>query len=174
MSTDFSNNNLTINSSGGFYPTTKNTPVDMRQRVNLYADIATIPNPYVGMPITVLADETNDGKMTDYKVISLKANTLGVADMLINEVQRLSDYIGVSSGTSSGSGEGLTTEQAEQLATAYNHSQSPHVQKSDIPSKVSQLSNDSGYVTNSEMQTAINNAQISGGNSSLDGFLITI
>lgn len=46
-----------------------------------------------------------------------------------------------------GSGEGLTNEQKQQLADAYAHSQSPHVSASDIPTKVSELTNDSGYLT---------------------------
>ena len=45
-------------------------------------------------------------------------------------------------------GQGMTTEQAQQLNTAYTHSQTAHVQASDIPTKTSQLTNDSGYITN--------------------------
>ena len=64
-----------------------------------------------------------------------------------------------------GSGEGLTPEQTQQLQTAYDHSQSPHVQQSNIPSKTSDLTNDSGfltsipseYVTEEEMSTALSN-----------------
>lgn len=46
------------------------------------------------------------------------------------------------------SGTGITPEQAQQLNTAYTHSQTAHVQTSDIPTKTSQLTNDSGYITN--------------------------
>lgn len=42
---------------------------------------------------------------------------------------------------------GLTTEQSTQLSSAYEHSQSVHVQSSDIPTKTSQLTNDSGFIT---------------------------
>ena len=49
----------------------------------------------------------------------------------------------------SGSGSGLTTEQANQLTTAYNHSQTVHVQTSDIPTKLSQLENDLVLVSDS-------------------------
>ena len=68
MATDFTNNNNTIDATGGFKPKTKNTPLDMRTRVNLKADIESIPNPFVGMKIIVLQDETNDNQMTEYVV----------------------------------------------------------------------------------------------------------
>ena len=60
-------------------------------------------------------------------------------------------------------GNGLTSEQAQQLATAYEHSQSTHVQASDIPTRVSKLENDSSFVTISELNAAISNIEISGG-----------
>ena len=94
MSTDFTYNNKLINSSGPFRPTEKDMPNDGRTRVNSYSDIANIPMPYIGMNITVKVDETNENKMTDYKVISLKANSLGVAGMLIDQVQRMDEYLG--------------------------------------------------------------------------------
>lgn len=94
MTTDFGYNDKTINSSGAIKPSEKDTPIDARTRVNIYADIATIPNPYVGMIITVLQDETNSNKMTDYKVLSLKANSLGIANSAIDQVQRYVDYLG--------------------------------------------------------------------------------
>ena len=132
MTTDFTYGNKTITTSGPTKPATKNSPGDVRTRVQTYADIANIPLPYVGMIITVLQDETNSNKMTDYKVLSLKANSLGVANSVIDQVQRYADYLEVSTG--GGSGEGLTSTQKQQLQTAYLHSQSTHVQASDIPS----------------------------------------
>ena len=51
------------------------------------------------------------------------------------------------SGSGSGTGEGLTTEQAQQLTTAYEHSQTPHVSADDIPTNISDLTNDSGFIT---------------------------
>lgn len=63
---------------------------------------------------------------------------------------------------------GLTSTQEQQLNTAYTHSQSRHVQSSDIPTKVSALENDSSFVTSSEMRAAINEAQLGGGNSDID------
>ena len=264
MSTDFTYGGNQIVSNGPFKPSGKDMPVDARTRVESFADIVSIPNPHVGLKITVKVDETNDNKMTDYIVKSLKANSIGVANSLIDEVVRYVDYLGVSGvsgegltteqsqqlqtayehsqsthvtsddllnidaislngkkfngpmskeeydsienkdpntiylvdedtsiigvpdysindnnkvlavnsdGTAlawvdapSGSGSGLTTEQANQLTTAYTHSQSTHVSISDIPTKVSELENDSNYVPTSEMNTAISNIQIESGN----------
>lgn len=101
MSTDFGYDDKTINSTGPVKPSGINQPLDPRTEVKLYTDIKTIPNPYVGMVITVLQDETNSNKMTDYKVISLKANSLGVANSVVDQVQRYVDYLGVSTGGSS-------------------------------------------------------------------------
>ena len=98
MTTDFTYNGYQIVSGGPFKPSGKDMPSDARTRVESYADIATIPNPHVGLKITVKADETNNNKMTDYIVKSLKANSMGVADSAINEVVRYVDYLGASSG----------------------------------------------------------------------------
>ena len=111
MATDFSYNEKTINSSGPIKPTGINQPLDPRTEVKLYADIKLIPNPYVGMIITVLEDETNSNKMTDYKVLSLKSDDLGVANSVVDRVQRYVEYLGVSTGGSSSSGTGLTSDQ---------------------------------------------------------------
>ena len=67
-----------------------------------------------------------------------------------------------------GTGEGLTNEEKQQLADAYAHSQSPHISANDIPTKVSDLENDSSFVTQTEMTNAINNAQLGGGNTEVD------
>lgn len=164
MATDFTYGKKQILSSGPFRPSGKDMPNDARTRVEVFADIALIPTPFVGMKITVLVDETNNNKMTDYIVKSLKANSAGIANMLIDEVVRYVDYLGVSGGSSGGgSGEGLTSEQIQQLQTAYEHSQSVHVQASDIPTRVSELENDSSFVTTSELNAAISRIEISGG-----------
>ena len=68
----------------------------------------------------------------------------------------------------SGSGDGLTTDQAKQLTAAYNHSQSPHVSSSDIPTKVGQLYNDSQYVTTAELNEAISGIGTGGAGSTYD------
>ena len=98
MATDFNYSNKTVEMSGPIKPSIKNAPGDARTRVERYADIASIPVPYVGMIITVLDDETNEHKMTDYKVKSLKASSSGSPNALINEVVRYADYLGVTSG----------------------------------------------------------------------------
>ena len=162
MTTDFNYNNKTIDSGGPIKPSGTDQPGDPRTRVDFYSDIKLIPNPYVGMIITVKTDETNQNKMTDYKVLSLKPNSLGIANSVIDRVQRYVEYLGAS--TSSGgsvsqedintavnnyltehpvTGE-VTPEQAQQLQTAYEHSQSDHV-------------------TMDEVNAAISNAQLGGG-----------
>ena len=130
MSTDFSYGGKQIVSGGPFKPSGKDMPSDARTRVESYADIASIPNPYVGLKITVKVDETNSNEMTDYIVKSLKANSAGIPNMAIDEVVKYVDYLGVSAG--GGSGEGLTSTQKQHLQTAYEHSQSSHVQASDL------------------------------------------
>lgn len=171
MTTDFSYGDKAIESSGPIKPSGKNQPLDPRTEVKIYADIETIPNPYVGMIITVLEDETNQNKMTDYKVLSLKPNSLGIANSVIDRVQKYSDYLGVSTGGSSSSGTGgagLTTEQEERLnkipeiettINNINESLNTKVNTSDIPTKISQLENDSEFVT----QTQLDNVVISAG-----------
>ena len=148
MTTDFTYGNKTITTSGPTKPATKNSPGDVRTRVQTYADISTIPMPYIGMPIVVLTDETNENKMTEYRVKSLKANTLGVQDTVVNEVVRLKDFLEISNSGNVSQEDikaavndyleenpvqsGATAEQAAQIQVAYQHSQSPHVQASDI------------------------------------------
>ena len=86
-----------------------------------------------------------------------------------------SNYIVVTDGATSKKvkatnlkGNSLTSEQAQQLRTAYAHSQTAHVQSSDIPTRTSQLTNDSNFATETYVTNAINNAQLgSGGNSGL-------
>ena len=188
MTTDFSYGDKAIESSGPIKPSGKNQPLDPRTEVKIYADIETIPNPYVGMIITVLEDETNQNKMTDYKVLSLKANALGIANSVIDRVQKYSEYLGVSTGGSSSSGTGgagLTVEQEERLnkipeietsINDINESLNTKANTSDIPTNTSELYNDSGfltsipseYVTETEMNEAITNIS-SGGSVDLSG-----
>ena len=108
MATDFSYNGKQIVSGGPFKPSGKDMPVDARAVVKLYADIANIPNPHVGLKITVKSDETNNNKMTDYIVKSLKANSMGAANSAVDEVVRYVDYLGVSSGGSASQGYATT------------------------------------------------------------------
>ena len=97
MTTDFTYGRKQIVSGAPFKPSGKDMPVDARAVVKLYADIANIPNPHVGLKITVKSDETNNNKMTDYIVKSLKANASGIANSVVDQVQRYVDYLGVSS-----------------------------------------------------------------------------
>ena len=108
MATDFSYGGQQIVSSGPFKPSGKDMPVDARARVESYADIASIPNPHVGLKITVKSDETNNNKMTDYIVKSLKANSMGAANSAVDEVVRYVDYLGVTSGGSTSQGYATT------------------------------------------------------------------
>ena len=62
-----------------------------------------------------------------------------------------------------GSGEGLTSTQKQQLQTAYEHSQSVHVQASDIPSL-------DGYATETFVTSKIAEASLSGGEVDLSGY----
>ena len=125
MSTDFSYNNTTISTTGGFRPNERNVPLDSRTIVNKKVDIADIPMPYVGMEITVLQDETKGNKMTVYKVTAL------------NERNAIDINTGIKDVT--------------------------------VPTKTSDLTNDSTFVTNSEMQEAIANIS-SGGSIDLSSY----
>lgn len=109
MATDFSYGGKQIVSGGPLKPNGKDMPSDARERVDCYADIAAIPNPYVGLKITVKVDETNNNKMTDYIVKSLKANSIGVANSLIDEVEKYVDYLGASSNSGNVSQEDIKT-----------------------------------------------------------------
>ena len=189
MTTDFNYNNKTIDSGGPIKPSGTDQPGDPRTRVDFYSDIKLIPNPYVGMIITVETDETNQNKMTDYKVLSLKANALGIANSVVDRVQKYSEYLGINTGgsSSSGTGEaGLTAEQEERLnkipeietsINNINESLNTKANTSDIPTNTSELYNDSGfltsipseYVTETEMNEAIANIS-SGGSVDLSGY----
>ena len=107
MSTDFNYGGKQIVVGGPIKPGGKDMPSDARTRVETYADIASIPNPHVGLKITVKVDETNNNKMTDYIVKSLKANSAGIANSVVDQVQRYVDYLGVSS--SGGASQGYAT-----------------------------------------------------------------
>ena len=51
MATNFNENSIV--SSGGFKPSSKDTPLDIRTRVETEQDIYEIPNPYIGMIVYV-------------------------------------------------------------------------------------------------------------------------
>ena len=56
-------------------------------------------------------------------------------------------------GNGTGTGSGITDEEKQQLQTAYEHSQSEHVSIDDIPTNVSELTNDSGFITADDIPT---------------------
>ena len=176
MTTDFSYNEKTINSGGPIKPSGINQPLDPRTEVKLYADIKLIPNPYVGMIVTVLEDETNSNKMTDYKVLSLKSDDLGVANSVVDRVQRYVDYLGASSG--GGTGTGLTSEQAQQLQTAYEHSQSNHVTMNEVNAAISNAQLGGGEVDTTSFATDLSltgsNLQLKNSQGNLIGTSITL
>lgn len=90
---------------------------------------------------TAIADAVTGGTvdLSDYQL--KEDNALETTDKTIvgaiNELKK--------SGSGSGSGEGLTDEEKQQLSDAYKHSQSAHVSIKDIPTKVSELTNDSNF-----------------------------
>lgn len=61
----------TILSSGGFKPTTTDTPLDMRTRVNTRAELSEIDNPYVGMEIYIVDEKKR------ITVTALKSKEIG-------------------------------------------------------------------------------------------------
>ena len=66
--------------SGGLIPSTINTPIDVRTRVNTVNDIYNINLPYVGMIVYVIDEDKY------YKVKSLKALEItGVTDIIIDD-----------------------------------------------------------------------------------------
>ena len=145
MTTDFTYGGKQILSSGPFKPSGKDMPSDARTRVECYADIATIPNPHVGLKITVKADETNNNKMTDYIVKSLKANSAGIANMLIDEVVRYVDYLGASSGG------GVSQED---INTAVNNYLTEHpVQSGATVEQVAQIQANTAAIGTEELST---------------------
>ena len=126
MATDFTYNSKTIAPTGGFSPKTKDTPLDVRTRVEIKEDINSIPNPFVGMHIIVKADETKNNEMTEYIV------KLGLPNTLVDEIILVKDFIGV-------------------------------------PTKTSQLANDSSFATETYVTNKITEASLGGGETDLSG-----
>lgn len=84
---------------------------------------------------------------------------------------KLAQLSGSSGGSAEAGGTGLTAEQAQQLNAAYTHSQTAHVQASDIPTKTSQLTNDSSFATETYVANKIAEASLSGGEVDLSGYV---
>ena len=91
MSTDFNYSDKVIMSKGPLRPNRTNTPLDSRTRINTIADMASIPNPYIGMLVYVIDEDKY------YKVKTLKASNLGVANSLVDTYEVLSTANGETS-----------------------------------------------------------------------------
>lgn len=82
----------TILTSGGMRPTTINTPLDERERVQTKEDIFAIDNPYVGMVVYVVDEGVR------YTVKSLKPKEIGgieIPDAAVDEIIESSEEISV-------------------------------------------------------------------------------
>lgn len=87
MATDFNANSTVI--TGGLRPSTVNTPLDSRTRIETLEDIYDIPVPYIGMIVYVM----DTGKR--YEIMSLKDKKVGplvIKDVLVNEIKELTFY----------------------------------------------------------------------------------
>lgn len=90
MVTDFNKNSIVIN--GGIKPATKNTPTDVRTRIETIGDVESIPLPFVGMIFYVVDEQEY------YKVLSLKGKSVvGVEqpDMIVDNYEKLIDFTGL-------------------------------------------------------------------------------
>lgn len=84
MATDFNKN--AVSSTGGFKPSSTDTPLDIRARVETEADIMSIPKPFVGMIVYV----RDTGKR--FEILSLKDGKAGIVtikDGAVNEYREL-------------------------------------------------------------------------------------
>ena len=140
MATNFDNNALS--SSGGFKPSTKDTPIDIRSRVETENDILEIPNPYVGMIVFV----KDTGKR--YEVLTIKDVQQG-----LSKVSRVDTYKEFAVGGSQ------AVDLSPYAKTAYVDEK---VDNLVIPKKVSDLTNDVNYATETHVANAIANAQLGG------------
>ena len=93
MATDFTYHGKTIDSAGPFRTTVKNTPLNAKYRVNLYEDIAKIPNPAIGELVYVLMDETRNNRSSLYVIKSLKTNAIGSVNAMVDKVELLDDFL---------------------------------------------------------------------------------
>ena len=85
MATDFNKHSITT--SGGMRPTTTNTPIDTRCRVEVESDIYSIPLPYLGMIVYCTSSDKY------YQVSKLKSANIGplvIEDAAVEEFEELS------------------------------------------------------------------------------------
>ena len=176
---DFNYGNSTITSSGAFIPSKKNVPLDARTMVDYFEEIKDIPNPYVGMEILVREDENNEGKRNIYVVNNLKPNALGIENSIIDmeTLTTIPETLGI---------EDLIPEDGEIVFNGadtsgviqpieYQKIEDENLKTTDktivgaineladkevtIPSKVSELENDSEYVNKTELNEALDGIQ---------------
>ena len=112
MATDFNSN--AISSSGGFKPSSTDTPLDIRTRIETEDDIANIPNPYVGMIVFV-----KDTKKR-FEVLTLKEVASGLSTKNIVDTY-------------------------QEFKTGVDLSE--YAKSKDVPTKLSDLEDDKGYLT---------------------------
>ena len=158
-----------------------NVPTKTSQLTNDSGYITNSNIPTIPTKVSQLTNDSNYVTQTEMTDAITNAVTGGTVDLtgyqkssdnnltttdktVIGAINELKDNID----NFQGGGAGLTAEQLQQLQTAYEHSQSTHVSASDIPAKVSDLENDSSFVTQTEMTNAINNAQLGGGSAEVD------
>lgn len=60
-----------IITGGGIMPSTTDTPGDVRTRVDTFADIANIDNPFIGMEVWVVSEEK------EYRIKKLASKVIG-------------------------------------------------------------------------------------------------
>ena len=159
-----------------------NVPTKTSQLTNDSGYITNSNIPTIPTKVSQLANDSDYVTQTEMTEAIADAVTGGTVDLtgyqksrdtnlattdktVVGAINELKDSIDNFEG---GSGEGLTNEEKQQLVDAYTHSQSPHVSANDIPTKVSDLENDSSFVTQTEMTNAINDAQLGGGNTEVD------
>ena len=141
MSTDFNKNALYL--TGGILPSSTDTPADIRSRVNTEADILDIPNPFVGMIVYVM----DTGRR--YEVLTLKSKSTGLANI---EKAAVDTYRDVTVDLSALAEKAdlhshVNLELLESITDIDIANWNAKAEVDQIPTKVSQLENDSKYAT---------------------------
>ena len=93
MATDFTYNGNQVQISGPLRTTSSNQPLNAKYRVEAYRDIVNIPTPAIGELIYVVRDETRKSKPSLYIIESLKANSIGKENMVVNKVILLDKFL---------------------------------------------------------------------------------
>ena len=141
MTTDFNKNMSKV--PGGFTPLSVDTPLDGRTRVETESDIMEIPKPYIGMIVYV----KDTGKR--FEITALKSKKIGLSVIEDAAVDQYKEFtVGVGSG-SSGDGSNIDL--------------SGYALKTELPTKTSQLVNDSSFATETYVTDRIAEASLGGG-----------